>query len=168
MVRMAIFVFPAPLWAALMAMEIMLNIIPPMMIWKYRTAPAWVSSLAPQSRIMGSAKKTQAMLINVPTARVKAAAIKSTWLAPYWSFSPRRLATRADTETLVAMKMHSPMNLGWVVSPTAATASVPSRFTRWTVSPVCSDRRFNDGWIKAAILVCSRIRLPISKNFRDK
>ena len=110
-------------------MDRTLNIIPPMMIWKYRTAPAWVSSLAPQSRIMGSAKKTQAMLINVPTARVKAAAIKSTWLAPYWSFSPRRLATRADTETLVAMKMHSPMNLGWVVSPTAATASGPMELT---------------------------------------
>ena len=34
LVRMAIFVFPAPLWAALITMVIMLNIMPPMIMRK--------------------------------------------------------------------------------------------------------------------------------------
>ena len=38
LVRMAIFVFPAPRWEALMTMEMILKIMPPMMIRKYRTA----------------------------------------------------------------------------------------------------------------------------------
>ena len=47
------------------------------------------------------------------------------------------------------------------------TASVPSLRTRCTVSPVCSESFFRDGWIRDAIFVCSRILLPISRNFKD-
>ena len=46
------------------------------------------------------------------------------------------------------------------------TASVPSLRTRCTVSPVCSESFFRDGWIRDAIFVCSRILLPISRNLR--
>ncbi len=47
------------------------------------------------------------------------------------------------------------------------TASVPSLRTRCTVSPVCSESFLRDGWIRDAIFVCSRILLPISRNFKD-
>ena len=126
---MAIFVFPAPRWEALIAMEMILKIIPPMMILKYRTALSCVSPLAPQKRMIGSAKTTAAMLIKIPTTTVKISAIRRTWFAPIRSFSPRRLATRADTDTFIAIKIHKPMNFGCVVRPTAATAYAPMELT---------------------------------------
>ena len=43
--------------------------------------------------------------------------------------SPFRLATSAETATFAAVKAASPINFGWVVSPTAATACAPTRLT---------------------------------------
>ena len=58
----------------------------------------------------------------MPATATNARAITKIWFARYWSFSPFLLATSAETETFVAINRASPINLGFVVSPTAATA----------------------------------------------
>ena len=82
MVVMAMRVLPDPRWAALITREMMLNIMPPMMMRKYSTAPSWVSAPEPHRRIMGSARYTQTALTTVPAMAVNTRAVSRVSLAP--------------------------------------------------------------------------------------
>lgn len=126
---MAIFVFPAPLCAALTTRETTVKIMNPIMILKYCTASAWEASSEPHSRMIGSAKATQIRLTATDITRTNTLAAHKTSLAPLRFFCPLRLATSADTDTFTAINMASPINFGWVVNPTAATACAPTRLT---------------------------------------
>ena len=72
--------------------------------------------------MMGSAKDTHTALTTMPHSTTTVSAAASVSLAPFLSCCPFRLATIADTDTLTAVNRARPMNLGWVVRPTAATA----------------------------------------------
>ena len=93
-------------------MEIHEKIIPPMMILKYSTAPSWVSGVEPQSLIMGEASCTKAMLIITAMTMTNAKDVTAIRLASSLFFSPRRLATNAETATFSAKNMEKPMNFG--------------------------------------------------------
>ena len=129
LVYMAMRVLPLPRWAALMARNMTLKIMPPLIMRKYRVEEARVSSLAPAQPMMVSAPATQRALIRTPTTRVMMKAVSRTRLAPRWSCWPRRRATRALMATFRARKKQRLINLGWVVRPTAATEELPRLLT---------------------------------------
>ena len=99
-----------------------------MIILKYVTAAlcvamsSGVASEEPQSLMMGFAVVTKTMLRITAAMITKQKAVRKIRFASSLCFAPKRLATSAETDTLTAKKRESPMNLGWVVSPTAATA----------------------------------------------
>ena len=128
-VLMAMIVLPAPLCAALIPIEITLKTMPPMMIRKYMTAVSCVSSADPQKRMIWLAKSTQSTDTAATDTRINQSAVSRIRFASSFFCSPRRLATSADMETLIAINSASPMNLGCVVSPTAATAYEPMELT---------------------------------------
>ena len=95
-----------------------------------------MSDSEPHSRITGSAKTTANTLINAAAPRMNTRKVARIPLAPSLFPSPLRRATRADMDTLAAKKSASPTILGWVVSPTAATAEEPRELTiRESTSP---------------------------------
>ena len=92
--------------------------------------------------MIGSDSATHKILIKIPAAAVIKMAISRVWLAPFLSFSPRLLATIAETDTFMAMNKAIPKNLGWVVSPTAATAWWPRALTiRESISPARATKK---------------------------
>ena len=72
--------------------------------------------------MIGSADTTNNMRRITAAIITKQNAVVKILLASSLCFAPKRLATSAETDTLTAKKRESPMNLGWVVSATAATA----------------------------------------------
>lgn len=70
-VYIAIFVFPAPRCAALITMDMMLNIMQPMIIRKYSTAMSCVSSAEPHSLMIVSASPAKTMLSTIPAMTVR-------------------------------------------------------------------------------------------------
>ena len=122
LVRMVMRVLPAPRCAELMPIWTQLKIMPPMIILKYSTALSWVSSSEPQRRMIGSASATIRTLTAMAITTMNTRKVEKIWFASSRLPWPFRLATRADMDTLAAMNRDSPTNLGWVVSPTAATA----------------------------------------------
>ena len=141
-VYMAILVLPMPRCAALITSDTTLKTMPPMIIEKYAEASAWVSSFAPARVMIGSAKATQTTLTMTVMTRVIMSACISTRLAASRSPSPFRCATIAETATLSEMKKASPINFGWVVSPTAAIAASPSPLTMMvSINPTSATRK---------------------------
>ena len=106
-------------------MEITLNIIPAIIILKYETPKSWVSGDDPASFIICGVNitKIEEIIIHKLTATIIAVTI--VWFAIFLSSSPFLLATRAETETAIAIKKERAINFGWVVSPIAATADEP-------------------------------------------
>ena len=121
-VRIAIFVLPAPRWAALMIIMTVVKTMPPMMTWKYSTAASCVSSAEPAKRMIGSAKATQTTLIIAVRITVMRMHMRRICTALSRFFSPRRRATSAEIAVLIAMNTAMPMNFGCCVRPTAAIA----------------------------------------------
>ena len=81
-VCIAINVFPAPLWAALISIVSTLKIMPPCMTVKYSTAGVCVSAADPQRRMIGSASATERTLIKAHTRTDSTSAVTRTRLAP--------------------------------------------------------------------------------------
>lgn len=122
MVRMVIFVFPAPRCAALIPIWMQLKIIPPIIMRKYTTASLWVSAVEPQKSMIAPAKSTNTMLEMIAAITIKRTAVSRISFAESCFFSPLLRATRAEIATFNAKKRASPNSFGCVVSPTAATA----------------------------------------------
>ena len=90
---------------------------------------SWVISSEPQIRMIGSANITSRALSNTAMITINTRNVAKIRLASCRFPSPLRLATSADMDTLAAINRESPMNLGCVVSPTAATAWYPRELT---------------------------------------
>ena len=115
-------VLPLPRCAALITMVSTLKNVPPIMIRKYSTAASWVSALLPASCIICGVKTTNSTVTTTHSAKVSARAVRVISFASRWLRSPLRRATSADRAMLIAKNTVRPMNLGWPVRPTAATA----------------------------------------------
>lgn len=72
-------------------------------------------------------RKTVLMMATVTSA--KSSAVITIWLASSRRPSPRLRATKAERDTLIAMKTDNAINFGCAVSPTAATAEEPRELT---------------------------------------
>lgn len=79
----------------------------------------------PESFRICGVKITKIDEINIHSNKATIMAVTIVWLAIFLSSSPLLLATRADTETEIAIKNDRAINFGWVVSPMAATAFDP-------------------------------------------
>ena len=79
--------------------------------------------------MIGLASSTKAILSITAAAIIKMTVVYKMRFASSCLFSPRLLATNADTATLSAKNKDNPTNLGCVVKPTAATASAPRALT---------------------------------------
>ena len=71
---------------------------------------------------MGPASATNSTLRTIADTKIKAIAVLKIRFASSGFSSPRLLAARAEIATFAATNKDSPINLGCVVRPTAATA----------------------------------------------
>ena len=108
MVRMEIFVFPAPRCAALIPIWMQLKIIPPIIMRKYTTASLWVSAVEPQKSMIAPAKSTNTMLEMIAAITIKRTAVSRISFAESCFFSPLLRATRAEIATFNAKKKGKP------------------------------------------------------------
>ena len=95
----------------------------------------------------------------VTAVRAKRRDVITIWFASSRLPSPRLRATRAEMDTLTAMKIAKATNFGWAVSPTEATADGPSELTiRESKSPAKAmkkDSKIDGHAILKQVLKCS-------------
>ncbi|KWZ95068.1 hypothetical protein HMPREF3224_01183 [Anaerococcus hydrogenalis] len=84
-----------------------------------------MSGLEPDSFIISGVNIIKIAEITIHKDTETIMAVTMVWFAIFLSSSPFLLATSAETETAIAIKIERAINFGWVVSPIAATADEP-------------------------------------------